>query len=46
VDYDAAFLCDVELARQLTAPTAPTAPISPLIADGSVVTVHWRNKII
>jgi uncharacterized protein YqjF (DUF2071 family) len=43
VDYDAAFLCDVELARQLT---APTAPISALIADGSAVTVHWRNQIM
>ena len=39
VDCDAAPLCDVDLARQLT------APISALIADGSAVTVHWRNQI-
>ncbi|HJS43862.1 MAG TPA: DUF2071 domain-containing protein [Gemmatimonadales bacterium] len=40
VDYDAAPICGGELARQLT------APISTLIADGSAVTVHWRNQII
>jgi hypothetical protein len=43
VDYDAAVLCGVELARQLA---APAGPISALIADGSAVTVHWRNQII
>jgi len=43
VDYDAAVLCGVELARQLA---APACPISALIADGSAVTVHWRNQII
>lgn len=39
-DYDAAPLCGVDLARQLT------TPISALIADGSAVTVHWRNQIV
>src|SRR5512145_699370 len=39
VECDAAPLCGVELARQLTVPT------SALIADGSPVTVHWRSQI-
>jgi hypothetical protein len=39
VDCDLAPLCGVELARQLT------MPISSLVADGSAVTIHWRNQI-
>ena len=39
LDCDATPLCGAELARQLT------TPISTLIADGSPVTIHWRNQI-
>ncbi|HWC73334.1 MAG TPA: DUF2071 domain-containing protein [Gemmatimonadales bacterium] len=39
VDYDAGSLCEMELAPQLK------APISVLIADGSAVTIHWRNEV-
>lgn len=39
VDYDAASLGGMELAHSLT------APISALIAEGSAVTIHWRNRI-
>ena len=39
IDCDVTRLCDAELARQLT------TPISALIADGSAVTIHWRNQI-
>ena len=39
VDYNAEILCGMELAPQLK------TPISALIADGSAVTIHWRNRI-
>ncbi len=39
IDCDPAPLCGAELAGQLT------TPMSALIAAGSAVTIHWRNKI-
>ncbi|HEV8510020.1 MAG TPA: DUF2071 domain-containing protein [Gemmatimonadales bacterium] len=39
VDYNAEALCGFELAKQLR------TPISVLIADGSAVSIHWRNRI-
>ena len=39
VDYRAEPLCGAELARWLK------APASILIADGSAVTIHWRNQL-
>jgi hypothetical protein len=39
VDYNPAALCGLELAQQLT------RPISALVADGSGVSIHWRNRI-
>jgi uncharacterized protein YqjF (DUF2071 family) len=39
IDCDIEPLCGAELARQIT------TPISALIADGSGVTIHWRNQI-
>ena len=39
IDYNPAALCGLELAQQLK------TPISALIADGSAVTIHWRNRI-
>jgi uncharacterized protein YqjF (DUF2071 family) len=39
VDYNAETLCGLDLAPQLE------RPISVLIADGSAVTIHWRNRI-
>jgi hypothetical protein len=38
-EYNPKLLCDPELARHLE------DPISALIADGSAVTIHWRNQI-
>ncbi|HET8712797.1 MAG TPA: DUF2071 domain-containing protein, partial [Gemmatimonadales bacterium] len=39
VDYEPVPLCGRELAGQLT------TPISAILADGSAITVHWRNAI-
>jgi uncharacterized protein YqjF (DUF2071 family) len=39
LDCDLTPICGLDLARQLT------APISSLVADGSTVTIHWRNQI-
>lgn len=39
VDYNAEALCGLQLARELR------SPMSALIADGSAVTVHWRNQV-
>ena len=39
VDYDPAAMCGTDLGGQLR------RPISTLIADGSGVTIHWRNRI-
>lgn len=39
VDYNAETLCGLDLAPQLH------TPISALIADGSAVSIHWRNRI-
>jgi hypothetical protein len=39
LDYNAETLCGADLAPQLD------RPISALIADGSAVTIHWRNRI-
>jgi uncharacterized protein len=39
VDYVAEPLCGAELAPQLR------DPVSALIADGSAITIHWRNQI-
>jgi uncharacterized protein YqjF (DUF2071 family) len=39
LDADLTVLCGAELARQLT------TPASALIADGSPVTIHWRQRI-
>src|SRR5947208_2754347 len=39
VDYNAETLCGLELAPQLK------TPISALIAGGSAVSIHWRNRI-
>jgi uncharacterized protein len=39
VDYNPEALCGMELASQLK------RPVSTLIADGSGVAIHWRNRI-
>lgn len=39
VDYNPETLCGLDLAPQLD------KPISALVADGSAVTIHWRNRI-
>lgn len=39
VDYDPEAFCGFELAQQLK------TPISALIADGSAVSIYWRNRI-
>lgn len=39
IDFQAVPLCGRELASQLT------TPISAILADGSPITVHWRNAI-
>ena len=39
VDYNAETLCGLDLAPHLD------RPISALVADGSAVSIHWRNRI-